>query len=177
MQEQLLRDDLFSSWLAGEHRAAAQAWQLPTGSRAAWQVAVVNAPENEIRSAIASHPRLYLLVVNADQESVVGGDPVQLDQVTRSQGWSTIPLEGVTAVHCSLVEQVADRYKDLHLWPVHEPIAAATLHSTATGKALTLVSNAMAESILQQARAGFHFPHLIRSLWQAGSRIFIEPGP
>ncbi|MGE4619244.1 MAG: beta-ketoacyl synthase N-terminal-like domain-containing protein [Planctomycetota bacterium] len=177
MQEQLLRDDLFSSWLAGEHRAAAQAWQLPTGSRADWQVAVVNAPENEIRSAIASHPRLYLLVVNADQESVIGGDPVQLDQVTRSQGWSTIPLQGVTAVHCSLVEQVADRYKDLHLWPVHEPIAAATLHSTATGKALPLDSNAMADSILQQARAGFHFPHLIRSLWQAGSRIFIEPGP
>ena len=177
MQQQLQHDDLFTTWLAGEHRAAACQWGLPSGSSAPWQVAVINASEQEVLTAIARYPRLHLLVVNADRETVVGGDPHQLEQVARSQSWTIFPLDGVTAVHCCLVDQVANRYRNLHLWPAHDPVCDVILHSTATGDPLPIDSDAMADSILQQAREGFHFPRLVRSLWQAGSRIFIEPGP
>ena len=177
MQQQLQHDDLFTTWLAGEHRAAACQWGLPSGSSAPWQVAVINASEQEVLTAIARYPRLHLLVVNADRETVVGGDPHQLEQVARSQSWTILPLDGVTAVHCCLVDQVANRYRNLHLWPAHDPVCDVILHSTATGDPLPIDSDAMADSILQQAREGFHFPRLVRSLWQAGSRIFIEPGP
>ncbi|MGE4632333.1 MAG: beta-ketoacyl synthase N-terminal-like domain-containing protein [Planctomycetota bacterium] len=177
MQQRLQQDDLFTRWLSGEHHAAACAWNLPSGSVARWQVAVINVSEEEVLQAISGSSRLYLLVVNADRETVVGGDPQQMDQVARSNNWTILPLEGVTAVHCDLVDQVASRYRDLHLWPVHEPIAGAILHSSATGEPLPIDPDGVADSLLQQARQRFHFPRLIHSLWQAGGRIFIEPGP
>ncbi len=177
MHQRLRENDLFTTWLSGQHRAAACAWNLPSGTVASWQVAVINASEDEVLRAISGCSRLHLLVVNADQETVVGGDPQQLEQVARSNNWTILPLEGVTAVHCDLVDQVASEYRDLHHWPVHQPIAGAILHSSATGEPLLLDSDSVADSILQQAREGFHFPRLVRSLWQAGGRIFIEPGP
>lgn len=177
MQQQLQQDDLFTTWLGGQHRAAATQWNLPPGSPASWQVAVVHASEPEVRSVISQYDRLHLLVVNAERETVVGGDPQQLELLIRAQDWTILPLDGVTAVHCDLVDQVSQRYRDLHRWPVHAPLGDVTLHSTATGKPLPLDSDAVADSILQQATEGFHFPRLVHSLWQAGGRIFIEPGP
>ena len=177
MQLRLEDDDLFSHWLAGEHRAAARAWNLPVGSRAPWGAAVIDAPAEEIKAAIEEHPRIYLLVVNAVTESVIGGDPQQVEMLCQERGWTPIWLHGVTSVHCPLVSQVASRYRELHHWPVHLPYRGVILHSTATGEELPVDSDAIADSLLKQATEGFHFPHLLQKLWKSGSRIFIETGP
>jgi PfaB family protein len=177
MQQQMEDDDLFTHWLAGENRAAAREWSLPTGSHAPWSAAVVDRPHAEVRQAIAQIPRLYLLIVNGDRETVIGGDPAVLSSLCNSRGWTAIHLDGVTSVHCPLVSQVRDRYHALHHWPVHPPIGGVTLHSTATAQPIPLTSDGVADSIVLQATEGFDFSQLVHSLWRAGSRIFIEPGP
>ena len=177
MQQQMENDDLFTDWLAGEYRAAAREWSLPPGSHAHWAAAVLDASQDQVRLAISNEPRLDVLVVNASNETVVGGDPEVLERLSILHGWTSIPLQGVTSVHCQLVSQVASRYRALHHWPVYPPVGGVTLHSTATGLPLLLDSDAVADSIMLQATDGFDFPHLIELLWQAGSRIFIEPGP
>ncbi|MDE0959579.1 MAG: beta-ketoacyl synthase N-terminal-like domain-containing protein [Planctomycetota bacterium] len=177
MQRQMEDDDLFTHWLAGEHRAAAREWALPAGSHAPWIAAVVNQPHSEVREAISQLPRLYLLIVNGERETVIGGDPAVLSSLCTSRGWTAVGLDGVTSVHCPLVSQVGRRYHALHHWPVHPPIGGVMLHSTATAEPLVLTSDGIADSIMQQATEGFDFTKLVHSLWQAGSRIFIEPGP
>ncbi|MEE2857011.1 MAG: beta-ketoacyl synthase N-terminal-like domain-containing protein [Planctomycetota bacterium] len=177
MQQQMENDDLFTDWLAGGYRAAAREWSYPPGRKAHWAAAVIDGTEQQIRHAISSEPRLELLVVNASNETVIGGDPEVLERMCNRHGWTSIPLQGVTSVHCRMVSQVASRYRALHHWPVYPPVGGVTLHSTATGLPLVLDSDGVADSIMLQATDGFDFPHLIESLWQAGSRIFIEPGP
>ena len=178
MQNQLEKGDLFNTWLGGEFRAARKIWHGGEGPDEPWAAVVVDRPRNVVEATLGKQSlKVFLLLTNAPDEVVLGGDPSDLQQLIQDTGWSAVPLSGVTSVHCPLVNEVRDQYRSLHEWPVSSPDHLAKLLCTATGKPLEISSSAIADSILKQALNGFDFPHLIESMWQEGTRIFIEPGP
>ncbi len=178
MQDQLEKGDLFNTWLGGEFRAARKIWHGGEGPDEPWAAVVVDRPRNVVEATLNKQSlKVFLLLTNAPDEVVLGGDPADLHQLILDTGWSAVPLSGVTSVHCPLVSEVRDQYRSLHDWPVSAPPHAAKLLCTATGKPLEISSSAIADSILDQALNGFDFPQLIESMWQEGTRIFIEPGP
>ena len=178
MQDQMEKGDLFDTWLGGEFRAARQHWHGGDGPDEPWAAVVVDRPKTEVEEFISNQSlKVFLLITNAENEVVIGGDPGDLQQLIEITGWSAVPLSGVTSVHCPLVNEVRDQYRSLHEWPVSDPDNPSILLCTATGKPLEISSSAVADSILDQALHGFDFPNLIESMWQQGTRIFIEPGP
>ena len=80
-----------------------------------------------------------------------------------------------TGVHCEIVHSVAAAYRALHVFPVTPPIDIR-LYSCAQAQRMTVDSDTVADSILQQALTGFNFPLLIRQAWQDGIRLFVELG-
>jgi PfaB family protein len=167
---------LFTDDLAGECRAAKQAWGLADGATVNWSLGVIAAPEQAVRAALPEFPHAYLLIVNTLDECVIGGDADQLARLVATLGCRFIPLQGVTTVHCEVAEQVATPYHDLHLYPT-DPPAGVVYYSGVKGDSYEVTRESAAASILGQALHGINYPQVIESAYRGGVRLFLEMGP
>ncbi len=167
---------LFTEDLAGECRAVARAWGIPEGKKIDWQIGVVSAPAREVRRAIRMTTRVYLLIVNSPNECVIGGDAKGVKRIVAILGCSFFPLSGVTTVHCEVAREVAEPYRNLHLFPT-EPPPGVTFYSGAEGAAYEVTRESAADAILAQALEGINYPAVINSAYADGVRIFLEMGP
>jgi acyl transferase domain-containing protein/3-hydroxymyristoyl/3-hydroxydecanoyl-(acyl carrier protein) dehydratase len=167
---------LFTDDLAGECRAAARAWGIPEGKRIDWQIGVVSAPAREVRRAIRMTTRVYLLIVNTPNECVIGGDAKGVKRIVAILGCSFFQLSGVTTVHCEVAREVAQPYRDLHLFNTNQP-DGITFYSGAEGGSYEVNRESAADAILAQALEGVNYPAVINSAYADGVRIFLEMGP
>jgi 3-hydroxymyristoyl/3-hydroxydecanoyl-(acyl carrier protein) dehydratase/malonyl CoA-acyl carrier protein transacylase len=173
---QMYDSTLFTHDLAGECRAAARAWGLGEGKPVDWQIGVVSAPAKEVRRAIRMTTRVYLLIVNTPDECVIGGDAKGVKRVVAILGCRFFPLAGVTTVHCEVAREVAEPYRNLHLFPT-DPPPGVTYYSGAEGGPFEVNRESAADAILAQALEGINYPAVITSAYDAGVRLFLEMGP
>lgn len=176
MYARMQESTLFTHDLAGECRAAQRAWGLAEGAPVNWRLGVVEAPEQQVRQALAAFPRAYLLIVNTPDECVVGGEAESVARLVTALGCRFFPLQGVTTVHCAVAEQVAGPYHDLHLYPTVAP-AGVTYYSGVKGDAYAVTRESAAASILGQALHGLNYPAVIEAAYRDGVRLFLEMGP
>ncbi len=170
------RSDLFTKKLAGDFTEAAKLWKLASGIRPQWGVAAVNRSREEIESAIKKFNRLYILIVNTLNETIIGGDINQLDKFIKDTGCGALFLDGVVSVHCEVAESVKDEYFELHRFACHPP-ENIDFYSCSLGKKYIPQTDLTAKSILNQALYGFDYPALINTAWKDGIRVFVEMGP
>jgi PfaB family protein len=176
MYTRMRESTLFTHDLAGECRAAQQAWGLPAGTRVDWRLGVVDVPAELVRLALVDAPRAYLLIVNTPDECVIGGEAASVERLVSALGCRFFPLQGVTTVHCAVAEPVAQPYHDLHLYPTVAPIGV-TYYSGVKGDAYALSRESAAASILGQALHGLNYPAVIEAAYRDGVRLFLEMGP
>jgi len=176
MLKRMESSTLFTSDLAGRCDSPRRAWGLPEGESVDWALGVIDSPKERVLAALEGRERCYLLIVNAPDECVIGGERDALAGLVRDLGGNFHPLSGVTSVHCEAAQPVAQAYHDLHLFPV-TPQEQLSVYSAAWAKTYEPTSESCAESVLQQALTGFDFPALIEQAWDDGVRVFLEMGP
>ncbi len=176
MLEKVLASDLFLTVLSGRCDGARQAWGLPDDQPVDWLLGVIDRPGEVVREVIADFPRAYLLIINTPDECVVGGDAEQVKALVAALHAQLQRLHGVTTVHCPVVEDFKDAYRDLHLLPTR-PLEGVRFYSGAWGKSYTVDRETAAAAIRDQALDTIDFPAMVRQAWEDGSRIFIELGP
>ena len=176
MLSRMQASTLFTRDLAGECRAAQRTWKLKEGAAVDWSIGVVEATAREVRQALRSTARVYLLIVNTPDECVIGGDAKGVKRLVAMLGCRFFPLHGVTTVHCEVAREVADPYRNLHLFPTTPP-QGITFYSGARGQAYDVSRESAADSILAQALDGVDYPAVIESAFDSGIRIFLEMGP
>lgn len=184
MLRRMEASDLFTKKLAGECIAARKAWQLQDDEKADWRVAAVNRSRDFVESVIKSgaayesgkYGRLYLLIVNAPDECVIGGSSEQIEEFIKETGCGAMYLDGVVTVHCSVAKEYEDEYRDLHRFECNPP-EDIDFYSCFSGKKYTPETEATADSIVNQALYGFDYTELINNAWNDGVRVFIEIGP
>ena len=176
MLERMEKSDLFTKKLAGDFTEAAKLWNLPRGIKPEWRVAAVNRSREAIRAAIKKYDRLYILIVNTPEETVIGGSHDQLKKFIRDTGCGALFLDGVVSVHCEIAESVRDEYQKLHEFACHPP-KNIDFYSCSLGKKYIPETRATAMSIVNQAVYGFDYAELINTAWNDGIRVFMEMGP
>jgi PfaB family protein len=176
MLARMRRSTLFTHDLAGEFRAARRAWGIGAGKEVEWRIGVVEAPEREVRKALETIKRAYLLIVNTCDECVIGGDAQDVEFLVARLGCRFYPLQGVTTAHCEVARQVAVKYRELHLFETTPP-PGITFYSGAWGRSYDVDRQSAADSMLSQAVEGIDFPRMIESAYADGIRLFIELGP
>ncbi len=167
---------IFREDLSGPCRAARAAWSLPEDQPFEWVAAVVTRPAAEVRAVLGEVPLARLLIVNTDDECVVGGPREAVTDLTRRLECEAILVEGVDTVHCDALEPISREYRDLHLLPTAPP-DGLQFYGGHAGSTYDLSSESAADSILSHALHGFDFPALIRRAYEDGVRIFVEVGP
>jgi PfaB family protein len=176
MLMRMRKSTLFTRDLAGECRAAARTWGLDEGKTVEWSIGVVEATAKDVRRALRSTQRVYLLIVNTPDQCVIGGDSKAVKRLVAMLECRFHPLHGVTTVHCEVAKQVAKPYRDLHLFETTPP-PGITFYSGAWGRSYAVSRTSAADSILAQAVEGIDFPTVINAAYDAGVRYFLEMGP
>jgi PfaB family protein len=176
MLARMQTSNLFTRDLAGECRAACHAWGIAEGRGVEWGIGVVKAPAREVRRALRTMSRVYLLIINTPEECVIGGDAKGVRRLVATLGCRYYPLHGVTTVHCEVAKEVAEPYRDLHLFTTTPP-PGITFYSGAQASSYELNRESAADSILAQAVSGIDFPALIKTAYDDGVRYFLEMGP
>ncbi len=167
---------LFRSELVGRCDAARRAWSLRDDEAVDWRAVVVNRGAESARKAVSERNRVYLLIVNAPDECVIGGQRASVDAVVAELGCGAVELKGASTVHCQVARLVEDDYRELHLLETTPP-DGVRFYSAAAAESLALDRESAAESIVAQAVGGFDFPATIERAYADGVRIFVEPGP
>ena len=176
MLERMQSSTLFTRDLAGECRAARRAWGESDGKEINWSIGVVDAPAREVRRALKKTSRVYLLIVNTPDECVIGGDAKWVKHLVVMLDCRFFPLQGVTTVHCEVAREVANPYRDLHLFTTQPP-PEVTFYSGAAGSSYPVNRRSAADSILAQAVDGIDFQKTIEAAYADGVRYFVEMGP
>ncbi|MBW2193466.1 MAG: type I polyketide synthase, partial [Deltaproteobacteria bacterium] len=112
MLKRMLESDLFSTQLAGPCTAARKAWGVPAGEDVDWRAAVVNRPARVVKKVVDKFPTTRLLIVNTQDQCVIGGRKPHVAAAIEALGCEAIFLEGVVTVHCDAVPPgpIADAY-------------------------------------------------------------------
>ena len=176
MLSRMRASTLFTRDLAGECRAARRAWGESAGKEIVWSIGVVDASAREVRRALKKTSRVYLLIVNTPDECVIGGDVKWVKHLVAMLDCRFFPLQGVTTVHCEVAREVANAYRDLHLFNT-QTNPELTFYSGAVGSSYQVNRRSAADSILAQAVEGIDFPKVIEAAYAEGVRYFIEMGP
>ncbi|RMF80869.1 MAG: acyltransferase domain-containing protein, partial [Planctomycetota bacterium] len=176
MHERLLRSPLFTRELAGECRAARAAWNLRDHEAVDWRVVAINRSAADARPIVDATQRVHLLIVNAPDECVIGGQRSAVQRVIDALRCDAVELHGAATVHCEIAAGVADAYRDLHRLTTTPP-DDVTFYSAARARAYEVTSESAADSITRQALHGFDFPAVIERAYADGVRLFVEIGP
>ncbi len=176
MLARMRRTDLFTTQLAGPCEAAKKAWKISPKDTFHWQAVAVNRPSDIVEKVIKDISYLRLLIINTPEECVIGGRKESVSAAIEILGCKAVYLEGVVTVHCDAAEPVAEKYRNLHVFPVTPPLNVS-FYSCGYAKAYELSTKSAADSILKQALSGFDFPQTIRRAHEDGVRIFLEMGP
>ena len=167
---------LFTKDLTGEPAALRRAWKLPTDQPAAWLAGLVDRPAEEVRAAMPGLARTYILIVNTPRECVIGGDAEQVRSLVAKLGCHFFALDGVSTVHCDLLQPVLKPYRELHRFPTTPP-PGVTFYSGGWGRSYVPDRESAADAIVAQASATIDFPRAVRTAYAEGVRFFIEMGP
>ena len=157
MYRKFAGSSLFATDLAGPCNAARATWGLAEGEAVDWVAAIVANSADQVRAAIRGIDRAYLLLVNTDEECVIGGASGAVAEVVARLGGKSWPLPTVSTVHCEIVRAVEAAYRDLHVLPTVAP-AGITFYSGASGAPYSLSEDSAADAILAQALDTVDFP-------------------
>ncbi|MCK6482158.1 MAG: acyltransferase domain-containing protein, partial [Planctomycetes bacterium] len=172
-----MRDStLFTRDLAGPCNAARKAWGLGPEESVDWVLGVLDRDADEVRRALRGRRRVYLLVVNAPRECVVGGARAEVEALVRDLGAAFLPVRGVTTVHCEVVREVEGAYRDLHLMETAPP-PGVRFYSGARCAAYEPDRASAAEAVTAQALSTLDFARTVEAAHGDGARFFLETGP
>lgn len=174
MLKRIQQSSLFTDELAGACTSVQKAWG--TDEPIAWALGVINTSADKVKAVLEKYERVYLLIINTQNECIIGGDKTELNKAVKELNAQYHPLSGVTTVHCEVAKPVARSYRDLHIFETTPP-ADITFYSGIRGGAYEVTQDSAADSILDQALNYFDYTKVINSAYDDGVRVFIEMGP
>jgi acyl transferase domain-containing protein/3-hydroxymyristoyl/3-hydroxydecanoyl-(acyl carrier protein) dehydratase len=177
MWRDLCRSPLFASDLTGRCDAARRTWELPDEVAVDWFAGVVDRTAAEVRGALVGRTRVYLLIINAPRECIVGGERAAVLELVDVLGCQLHPLPETSTAHCAVARAVSTAYRALHYRPTTSADGAIRFYSSAHARVIDLAPDAVADALLAQAVDTVDFPAVIEAAYRDGVRLFVEIGP
>jgi PfaB family protein len=167
---------LFRVELAGPCNAARQVWRLPAGEPVDWIAGIVPRSAEDVTAAIAHASRVYVLIKNSRDETVVGGSRRAIEALVQSRRWPFIELPTVSTVHCEIGRVVERDYCALHDLATVPP-DGITFYSGIWGRPVAVDRRSVALAIAAHATQPIDYHAVIEQAYEDGVRYFVEVGP
>lgn len=176
MVRRMKDSNLFTTELIGQCNAVRKYWNLKPETPMEWNLGLIHCAAEIVEQKLKGFSKVYLLIKNTPDESVIGGDKDQLQQVVKELNRPFFPIEGVSSVHCKAALPASEEYRNLHLYQCYPP-DNMTFISSGQAKAYKPDRESAADSIKAQCIGMIDFPQAVQTAWDKGGRIFVETGP
>ncbi len=178
LARRLQSSPLFATELSGRFDAARRTWKIPPDRPVDWVAGIVSRSDREIRAAIeaAKESRVYILIRNAPDETVIGGERAAVLKIVGRLKCGWIELPTVSTVHCPIGGLVESEYEAMHEIETSAP-PRISFYSGVTGSRYVVDRRSAARAIAAQAAGTIDFPRTIESAHADGVGLFIEVGP
>ncbi len=147
------------------------------------KMAAVFAPLAEVERILKTiHDYVVIANINSGQQSVIGGASHAVDQATEiflQAGYNVVPLPVSHAFHTSIVAPASEPLREM-LSHLHMQSARVPVVANVTGEFYPTGPNVvpqMLDLLARQVACPVQFVKGLRTLYDAGARIFIEVGP
>ncbi|HTX79472.1 MAG TPA: acyltransferase domain-containing protein [Longilinea sp.] len=172
----LRESPLFHTRLAGPQEAVREYWSLPTEDpKPLWENYLLMTSPEQIKTALANEPRVFLTQINTPRQVVIGGDPDGCRRVIAAAKCSTLKAPFNYALHNPAIASEYSAMEELFYWPVDQQ-PEMTLYASATYQPMTIEARSNAQLLAEGLCTCLDFPRLISQVYQDGARIFIELG-
>ena len=129
-----------------------------------------------MREAIAAKSRVYVLITNTAEETVIGGYRRAVDEVVNALRCPFIELPTVSTVHCEIGRVVEAEYRALHDLETITP-AGIEFYSGVWGRPYAVDSPIGGRRDHRPGDRTIDFPAVIERAYDDGIRVFLEVGP
>ena len=127
------RSGMYDEHLAGDYETLRAAWSLDEEATPDWRCYRVTHPVDAIRSALATRPRVRLLIVHHATDVVIGGEDAACRELVSSLGARAVPINHDLVVHCPELEPFADTRDRVHHRDT-QPITTPRLYANAVNR-------------------------------------------
>ena len=170
------RSGMYDEHLAGDYETLRAAWSLDEEATPDWRCYRVTHPVDAIRSALATRPRVRLLIVHHATDVVIGGEDAACRELVSSLGARAVPINHDLVVHCPELEPFADTWYRVHHRDT-QPITTPRLYANAVNRSFAPTAHRCAEMLTEQARHTVIFDATVKQAHEDGVRCFVELGP
>ncbi len=167
---------LFRIDLAGPCEAARRCWDLSPTEPVDWVAGVVSCSAESVEAVVSPGQRVYVLIRNSADETVIGGERRAVDEVVEALRSGFVVLPHVSTVHCEIGRIVEADYRALHDLETSTP-AGIDFYSGVWGHAYALDRHSAADAITAQAAHPIDFAAVIERAYRDGVQVFLEVGP
>jgi acyl transferase domain-containing protein/3-hydroxymyristoyl/3-hydroxydecanoyl-(acyl carrier protein) dehydratase len=169
--------ELLATDLTGELRGVRRAWRRLGVAGDRWACYLVSAPASQVRRVLADEAAVYLMVINAPEACVIGGEAAACQAVLRRlDGVAVAPIDYPIAAHAPVLADMAADYRRLHLRPTAD-VPDIRFYSGATGDSYQASADRAADALVAHVLGTIDFVAVIERAWADGVRVFIEHGP
>ncbi|MGF7234009.1 MAG: beta-ketoacyl synthase N-terminal-like domain-containing protein, partial [Frankia sp.] len=169
--------DLFAGVAADELEVVRRAWRRLGIAGTAWVSHLIDGPVERVRAALADEPAVHLMVVNAPDSCVIGGESGGCGRVLRRlDGLPTLAVSYDIPAH---VPELGDTYEEW-LRTYRLPTASipdVRFYTCSTGSWYHPSTDEAAAAVTRQQLGPIDFAGTVEQAWTDGGRIFIEHGP
>jgi PfaB family protein len=170
---------VFQKRLSGDLVSVRAHWNLPEEGAdrnpKIWETFTLQAAPSRVREAMQGEDRVYMTIINTEQEVVIAGHPEDCRRVIKRLGCKYYPLGLDLAIHCDPARREYEGIVDLYSLPVvrHPEIR---FYSSSCYQTVPIRSGAVAHSIAKAYCGLVDFPRLVNRAYEDGVRLFIEVG-
>ncbi|WP_433521449.1 beta-ketoacyl synthase N-terminal-like domain-containing protein [Nocardia pseudovaccinii] len=169
--------DAFGRAVADELAIVQAAWREAGIEGGAWQTHLVDASADRIRAALVGEPAVHLMVINAPDSCVIGGEASACARVlARLDGVPHLPIPYDIPAHVPELAAARPEWKQLYRLPTNAHTGVRH-YTCSTSLPFELSVDTVADAVTRQQLGPIDFAATIERAWADGVRIFIEHGP
>ncbi len=168
---------LYTSGVVGEFQVLHEAWRRGGVPGESWACHLVHASADRVQHALAGERAAHLMLVNAPESCVIGGDATACARVTArlgaGVGWE---IDYPIVAHVPELAGVREQLRQLYHHPTAE-VGGTRFYSCATTGWYHPTPETVADALTTQLLGTADFAGTVRRAWQDGVRVFVEHGP
>ncbi|MDE5123618.1 MAG: PfaB family protein [Trichodesmium sp. St19_bin1] len=174
----LKKSPLFQTELCGACLAGRKFWDFSLTNNKKekfWQSYSLKTSVNQVKEVLKKETKVYLTFINTPEEVVISGDPQSCLKVIEKLNCYYTVINFDSVLHCEIAQDYFSDLLKIHNLPIKNK-PDIKFYSSINCQPLLLESHILTDNSAQVCCQTVNFPKIVNTIYENGTRIFIEVG-
>ena len=168
--------EIFKNRFAGNLELLSEHWNVSSQeAKDRWISLVLLAPKKEVQQLITAEDKVYLTFINTAKEVIISGDKERCYAIAKTLNCPVIEVPFQNVIHHDFCKNENAGLMEMHNFQLKEK-PNIDFYSSITKSVIPLDNQMIAHNSVAVCAQSVNFPSTVKSVYQAGARIFIEVG-